>query len=138
MSVAPYSFDDATALTRQASAAQKAAEDLLRSTSRDSAEKERSYRVALAKEIVRQHADDGVAWSVAPDLARGNPEVANLRMLRDIAEGVREATQQQAWRASADRKDLTQLVLWSMRRDLAEGYEAPVGEGQTFGARRAA
>ncbi len=135
---APYSFDEATALTRRASAAQKTAEDLLRSTSRDAAKAEEAYRIALAKEIVRQHADEGVAWTVAPDLARGNPEVARLRMLRDIAEGVREATQQQAWRAAADRKDLTQLVLWSMRRDLAEGYETANEDGPVYGRRQAA
>lgn len=135
---APYDFDQATALTRQASATQRATEDLLRSTSESFAKAERDYRVALAKEIVRQHADEGVAWSVAPDLARGTPEVAQLRMLRDVAEGVREATQQQAWRASADRKDLTQLVCWSMRRDLAEGYEPHTEDGPRFGARRAA
>lgn len=121
----PYDFEQATTLTRQASAAQRAAEDLLRSTSRAFAEAEKTYRIALAKEIVRQHSDEGVAWSVAPDLARGNPEVANLRMLRDIADGVREAAQQMAWRASADRKDLTQLVAWSMRRDLAEDPVEP-------------
>ncbi len=136
MTHAPYTFSEARTLTHQASAAQRAAEDLLRSTSRAFAEAERDYRVALAKEIVRQHAEEGVAWSVAPDLARGDPVVANLRMLRDVAEGVREATQQQAWRASADRRDLHQLCDWSMRRDLAED---PVPESMpTIGGRRAA
>lgn len=124
MSSAPYDFAQASELTRQASAAQKAAEDLLRSTSRDFAEKERAYRVALAKEIVTQHAE-GAAWTACQDLARGNPKVAELRMLRDIAEGVREATQQQAWRAAADRKDLHGLISWSMRRDLAEDPPQP-------------
>lgn len=136
MSHAPYSFDEATTLTRQASAAQRAAETLLRTTSKEYAEAERAYRVALAKEIVRQHAEEGVAWTVCQDLARGNPAVADLRMRRDIAEGVREATLQQAWRASADRRDLGQLVVWSMRRDLAED---PVPDHMpTIGGRRAA
>lgn len=122
---APYDFSEARDLTVKAAAAQKTAEDLLRSTSRDFAEKERAYRVALAKEIVRQHAEEGSAWTVCQDLARGNPEVAKLRMERDIAEGVKEATQQQAWRASADRKDLHGLIAWSMRRDLAEDVPQP-------------
>ena len=125
MSDAPYTFTEATRLVNDSKSAQKVTEDLLRSTSKNFAEAEKAYRIALAKEIVRQHADEGVAWTVAPDLARGNPEVAELRMLRDVAEGVREASQQQALRAAADRKDLTQLVGWSMRRDLAEDVPQP-------------
>ncbi len=125
MSDAPYDFKQASELTRRAAAAQRTCEDLLRTTTRALAEAERWYRLALAKEIVRQHAEDGVAWSVSSDVARGNREVADLRMARDIAEGVRDATQQQAWRASADRRDLTQLIAWSMRRDLAEDVPQP-------------
>jgi hypothetical protein len=124
MSAAPYDFAQASELTRRASAAQKAAEDLLRSTSRDFAEKERAYRIALAKEIVTQHSE-GAAWTVCQDLARGNPQVAQLRMERDIADGMREASQQRAWSAAADRKDLTQLINWSLRRDLAEDVPQP-------------
>lgn len=118
----PYTFDQARGAAATASAAQLAAERASREASKDFAQKEERYRVALAKEIVRQHADEKVAWTVAPDLARGNPEVARLRMERDIAEGVREAMQQSAWRRSADRKDTQMFCTWSMRRELAEGY----------------
>ena len=131
----PYSFDQARDAARRASAAQENAEQEMRRASKAYAEAEERYRVALAKEIVRQHADDGVAWTVAPDLARGNPDVARLRRDRDIADGVREAMQQASWRRAADRKDTQRFIDWSMRREIAEGYEqtpepeftAPIG-----------
>ena len=130
----PYTFAQAAGAARQASLAQQSAEDAVRQAARDFAVKEEAYRIALAKEIVTQH-DQGVAWSVAPDLARGNKTVAALRRERDIAEGVREAMQQACWRRTADRKDTQRFIDWSMRRELAEGYgqtpepefEAPIG-----------
>jgi hypothetical protein len=94
----PYDFEQAVAAAREASAMQRAAETAMRDAAREYAQAEERYRVALAKEIVRQHADEGVAWTVAPDLARGNVTVARLRRERDISEGVREAQQQAAWR----------------------------------------
>jgi DNA-binding transcriptional LysR family regulator len=118
----PYTFEQARNVAHQASSAQLAAETALKDAARDFAEKEERYRVALATEIVRQHAVEGVAWTVAPDLARGNKDVARLRRDRDIAEGVREAMQQACWRRAADRKDTQRFIDWSMRRELAEGY----------------
>lgn len=122
MSEQPFDFAGAIAAARRASAAQEGAEKAMREASRAYAEAEERYRVALAKEIVRQHAEDKVAWTVAPDLARGQADVARLRRERDIAEGVRDAMQQMAWRRAADRKDTQMFCSWSMRRDLAEGY----------------
>lgn len=122
MTEQPYDFAAAIAASRRAAAAQQGAETAMREASRAYAETEERYRVALAKEIVRQHAEDKVAWTVAPDLARGNADVARLRRERDIAEGVRDALQQAAWRRAADRKDTQRFVDWSMRRELAEGY----------------
>jgi hypothetical protein len=65
-------------------------------------------------------------------------EVARLRRERDIAEGVREAMQQAAWRRAADRKDTQRFIDWSARRELAEGYgNAPEPEfEQPIGGRR--
>lgn len=135
----PYSFEQARDAAAKASRAQEAAETGLRESARDFAEKEERYRIALAKEIVRQHADDGVAWTVAPDLARGDVTVARLRRERDIAEGVREAMQQAAWRRAADRKDTQRFIDWSARREVAEGYgNAPEPEFESpIGGRRA-
>ena len=93
---------------------------------RDFAQAEEAYRKALAIAIVGQH-DAGVAWSVAPDLARGDASVAALRRKRDVAEGVKDAMQQLAWRRSADRKDAQSFARWSQARELAEfrGEAAP-------------
>lgn len=130
----PWTFEQATANCRAASAAQQHAEEELRRAFRTFAEAEEKYRKALAVEIVKAHAD-GVAWSTAPDLARGDDGVARLRRERDIAEGVKEAMQQAVWRATANRKDAQRFTEWSMRRELAEGYgqtpdptyEKPIG-----------
>lgn len=116
----PYDFDQARRAAENASRAQKAAEDFIRDAAKQFAVAEEKYRVELALEIVRQHSDEGVAWTVAPDLARGNAKVARLRAERDIAEGVKEAAVQACWRRVADRRDTERFIDWSMRRELAE------------------
>lgn len=137
---APWTFQEATDNCRLAARGQEQAENALREAYRDFARREQAYRQALATEIVRQHAEEGVAWTVAPDLARGDSTVARLRMERDVAEGVKEAMQQAVWRATANRKDAQRFAEWSMRRNLAEGYETPVEPAQmvTYGRRVAA
>ena len=137
MNAVPFDFAQAVAAARRAAEAQKAGETALRDSAADLAEKERAYRVALAKQIVREHAE-GAAWTVAQDLARGNQAVAELRYERDVAQGVLDATSQRAWRHTADRKDMLEFIQWSRRRDLSEAHNPPRGDGQTFGARRAA
>jgi hypothetical protein len=76
--------------------------------------------MALSERITSLHAD-GVAWSAAADIARGEQKVAHLKMLRDIAAGVRDAAEQAGFRLNADRRILERLTEWSMRRELAEG-----------------
>ncbi len=76
--------------------------------------------------------NNGAAWTVAQDLARGNTDVARLRRERDIAEGVKEAAVQAAWRRAADRRDVGRFMDWSARRDLAEmpdpeAFESAIG-----------
>lgn len=137
MSEAPWTFAEAAAKCRRAAVAQEQAEQSYLAAARDFAAKEESYRVALAIEIVKTHGD-GVAWSTAPDLARGDAEVARLRLERDIAEGVREAMEQALWRMAANRKDAQRFSDWSMRRELAEAAgTVPEGSGQVFGRRAA-
>ena len=119
MSQSPYDFGEARQAAENASRAQKAAEDFIRDAAKDFAHKEEAYRVALAKRIVLEH-NEGRAWTVCPDLARGDEQVARLRRERDIAEGVREAAGQAAWRRAADRRDTERFIDWSMRRELAE------------------
>jgi len=142
VSAQPFDYGQAVAAAREASALQLGAERAMRDAAQTYADAEERYRCALAKEIVRQHAEDGVAWTVAPDLARGDPNVARLRRERDIAEGVREASRQAVWRRAADRRDVARFTDWSMRRELAEGYgNAPEPEPEfaaPIGAVRAA
>ena len=110
----PYDFNEARDAIREASAAMKAAENNRRDASRDLAEKERAYRVALARKIVEVHAN-GTAWTVSQDIARGDERVADLRYARDVAKGVLDAAETVAWRHTADRRDLSSLVNWSQR-----------------------
>lgn len=138
MSEQPWTFAEAAAKCRRAAVAQEQAEQSYLTAARAFAEAEERYRVALATEIVQSH-NDGVSWSTAPDLARGDDNVARLRRERDIAEGVREAMQQALWRHVANRKDAQRFADWSQRRELAEGYgQALEPDGEIIGGRRAA
>ena len=119
MTQSPYDFGEARQAAENASRAQRAAEDFIREAAKDYAHREEAYRIALAKAIVAEH-DQGRAWTVCPDLARGDEQVARLRRERDIAEGVKEAAAQAAWRRAADRRDTERFIDWSMRRELAE------------------
>ena len=134
----PWSFAQATDNCRKAAIAQENAEQSLRDAARAFAEAEEKYRKALAVEIVTSHGD-GVAWSTAPDLARGDAEVARLRMERDVAEGVREALTHALWRHNANRRDAQRFADWSQRRELAEaaGTVSEPEAVETIGARAA-
>lgn len=128
----PWDFNQARHVAARASAQQLSAEEFLKQAYKDFAVAEETYRLLLAQEIVRQHDHDGVAWTVAPDLARGNKQVAAARAKRDIAEGVKEAAAQQAWRAAADRRTAERLIEWSMRRELAEGYDERLPDDHAY------
>jgi hypothetical protein len=122
MKLSPFTLDEAREAARLASAQQAGAEGQLRENSKALAEAERSYRVALAQERLRLHAQDGVAWTATDDIARGVKHVADLRYARDVAKGVYEAASAALWRFTADRRDVGRFIDWSARRDLAEGY----------------
>lgn len=111
----PYDYGQAKRAHARASRDQLAAAEFRSKQVDDFAAAEKAYRMALAQEIVRLHDKDGVAWTVAQDVARGNAEIAELRRLRDIAEGMKDAAEQLGWKASADRRVVEQLVNWSMR-----------------------
>jgi hypothetical protein len=115
----PWDFDEAHANLAERSAVQQDAERQVREAYKDHAQKERAYRVALAKKITELKAD-GVAWTSTGDLARGDEKVADLKLQRRIAEGVLEAAKLHAWTVAADRKDVQGLATWSMRREMAE------------------
>jgi hypothetical protein len=126
----PYDYGEAKAAIERASIAQRNAENAIKDAFRDYGAKEQAYRMALAQEILKLRAD-GVAITVAQDLAKGTKHVADLRFNRDVAEGIREAATSAVWRHTADRRELEQLVDWSMR-------VAPDGQHENFEPVRAA
>jgi hypothetical protein len=136
--ISPLEIADARAAAHKASELQRSVEDGIRDASRKLAEAERQYRLALAKEILRLKAQDGVAWTACEHIARGESNVADLRYARDVAKGILEAAQQQAFRYGADRRDLHRLIEWSERRDLRtdappEQWPRPEGSGVPAG-----
>ncbi len=116
----PWMIDDAANALRAGSASQRAVELAVKEAYKAYAVSEHAYRLALAQKIAELRAD-GQPTTLAADLARGDEKVARMKMQRDIADGVKEAAMQSAWRASADRRDAQSLAEWSQRRELAEG-----------------
>lgn len=120
----PWDFDEARRYCRQASLRQEAAEDALRKAYADAGIAEEEFRRALAERILELRAE-GLPATVCSDVARGDVAVSELRRKRDIAEGVREAMVQAAWRLTADRKDAQRFSDWSQRREMAESFHLP-------------
>jgi hypothetical protein len=115
-----WDFHQAVEASRKAKEAQIEAEEIVRLSAKEYAEAERLYRVGLAKRIVELVAE-GKPATVAKDLARGDPRVADLAYDMAVALGVKEAMEQRAWRHTADRKDVQNLTEWSK-------LVAPMGE----------
>ena len=61
--------------------------------SKDRAEKEYRYKTALSKRLVELRAE-GQAVTHLADIARGEPEIAKLRLDRDIAEGLYDSSKE--------------------------------------------
>jgi hypothetical protein len=131
----PMDFAAAVAASREASEAQQNAERWYAQKGRECAEAEKAYREALAQAITRLRGD-GVAISVAQDLARGDKHVAELRFNRDLAEGLRDAAAQSIWRHTADRRELEQFLDWSKRAAFLDAIP-PQDEPTVFGRRAA-
>ena len=62
-------------------------------TGKDYAKAYTDYRIALAKELVRLK-DDGVAVTLAGDVARGKPEIAKLKFKEISSEAIYKANQE--------------------------------------------
>lgn len=120
MSESPFTFPEARAAAHSASQRQIDNEAARVEAATDKARKELKYRRALAERMTTVRAD-GVAWSAAADLARGDIMVSQLRYERDVADGVLAAIEQAGFRLQADRRVLEQLIRWSQARELAEG-----------------
>lgn len=61
--------------------------------SKDFAQKEYLYRMALSKRLVELRAE-GQAVTHLSDIARGEPEIAKLRLNRDIAQGMLDSSKE--------------------------------------------
>lgn len=134
--IQPLEIQDARMAEHEASRLQAGVEDRMREASKDLAEKERAYRQLLSERILKLKAG-GAAITACETIAKGEPEVANLRYARDVAKGIWEATRQESFRRGADRAAVGRLVDWSMRRDLRT--DAPPAQLQAaIGSVRAA
>ena len=65
----------------------------MKSRSKKLAESEYYYRMALSKRLTELRAE-GQAVTHLADIARGEPEIAKLRLNRDIAEGLYNSSQE--------------------------------------------
>lgn len=73
----------------------------LRERGQDKATAEKNYRVALAKEILKQRAE-GLPVTVISDICRGKEEIAELKMKRDIAESMYESAMQKIFQCKLE------------------------------------
>lgn len=119
----PWDFADAVRASNDAETEQRRVESEIHVAYKQYAQKERLYRVALARKILELKLG-GMAITACETVAKGDQRIAELREERDIAEGVKETAKHAAWRANADRRDISDLIRWSARRDLAE-YSGP-------------
>lgn len=117
----PWTFAQARQKALDAEGKQEDAEKRLAEAYEEAAAAERAYKEALALRIVKLK-NEGVAWTVCGDLARGEPDIAELREIRDIKLGAREAAHVAVWRHKDNRKDARGFAQWSERRELAEGF----------------
>lgn len=65
----------------------------MKSRSRKLAESEYHYRIALSKRLTELRSE-GQAVTHLADIARGEPEIAKLRLNRDIAKGLYDSSQE--------------------------------------------
>jgi hypothetical protein len=121
--IGPWTFAAAVQASHEAEVEQRRVEGEIHTAYKDYARKERLYRVALARRILELKRE-GMAITACETVAKGDERIAVLREERDIAEGLKETAKHAAWRANADRRDTSDLIRWSARRDLAE-YSGP-------------
>lgn len=119
--MAPYDFDGAKAAIEAATIEQERLEERIREVYREAAEADERFRVALARTMLELRDSGVTSWSACETLARGKAENAQLRREKEVAEGLKEAVSQAAFRVSADRRDLSKLIDWSSRVAMASG-----------------
>lgn len=133
--VRPYDYAGAKRAHARASRDMTDSEGRRKKAAKDLAEKEREYRKGLAVKMVALHAE-GVGWSTTETLAKGDEHVAQLRYERDVAKGVLDAAEQEAWKHTANRRGLDALVDWSKRVAPLGDEPEPNGAPKVYGAHK--
>jgi hypothetical protein len=134
--IQPWDFHESHLHLRRAAVIERAGEQAHRGAVRDLAEKERAYKMALAKKITELRGN-GTAQTVAGDMARGDDEVSLLRLERDLARGTVTSSKSALYRHGRSHEDVREFVVWS-RQVAPEGQRFPVGGFQDVSARRVA
>lgn len=113
----PWTFPEAHAACDESRQAQATSEQEYGNAVKAAAKAKETYQKALTAEMWRLR-KQGVAWSLLGDLARGEERVAQLRRLKDEAEGDMLIAKNAQYRMSADRRDCERFSEWGMRADL--------------------
>lgn len=121
----PYDYGQAKRAHARASREQAEAAVFKARAWREYAKAEKAYRLALRLEITRLHLEEGVAWTACGDMARGETKVADLKLKRDVAEGLAKAADDVSYQRAADRRVVDQLTAWSMRIAPDGQYDPP-------------
>lgn len=82
----------------------------------EAAEKERDYRRARATKLAELRSD-GVAWTAAIDLAKGDEDVSTLAFERDLAISKLKASLLRHDELEGERASIRQLGDWSARME---------------------
>ena len=117
----PWDVQQAYTVLAAASRAQHEHQEQIKAAVKEAAHADHLHRVALANKIAELR-DGGQAAALCSKLAQGDETISLLARDAAVKEGDREIAVQEGWRLHASRKDLQELVDWSKRRDLAEGY----------------
>lgn len=120
----PYDYAGAKRAAARWSRDMTAAAEFRADAAAKYAQAEHDYRLALASKIAALKAE-GWPATVCADMARGDKQVAKLRLDRDVSEGVKEAAELLGWKVSGDGRRLDRLVDWSMK--VAPDGEFPEG-----------
>lgn len=111
------------------------AQGRLRAAVEKKAETEREYRKALAVAIVQARAEHPA--TVAGDIARGRPDIAQLKAERDVADGMVDVWQEEVRLHDQRRATFHRDVEWSMKvapdgqyepRDVGPVFDPQTGE----------
>jgi hypothetical protein len=110
----PWDFFEAKDAARRCSIAQAGQEQVFTEASEAYAQAEAAYRIELAKEMTVLRAQ-GQPATLVGDLARGSEKIATLKLSRDLAKGLLDASEHGIWRHNADRRDVQRFIDWSLQ-----------------------